>query len=66
MIDVCAQVARHATLHSGNTCTCVQLLCVCTRVGTVPLQPQGVVPVVSGGFVSWVGGRCRSEGCLCP
>lgn len=55
----------HVMLHYY---TCVQLLwkCVCTRVGTVPLQPQGVVPVVFGGFVSWVGGHCRSEGCLCP
>lgn len=52
------------------THTCVQLLwrgvCVHTCGLCVPHSPGQGVPVVPGGFVSWVGGRCKSKGCLCP
>lgn len=54
----------HLCAAAVEVYVCVHTCELC--VPCVPCSPGQRVPVVSGGFVSWVGGRCKSEGCLCP
>lgn len=58
-MDVCAEVAHHANTQVTHTPMC----CCCGLC--VPCSPGEWVPVVSGGFVSWVGG-CQVRAVLVP